>query len=294
MMTKEFFRFISLFFFFSQIVLAHNELPLNMAYIEVNDHPISIAGCYIKKNTNKPFFDMVAIFAANINGDNPNDPLIYFNPQVDAILNNTSEVLQLQNKGIKVLLTLLGNHQNAGWSCMTDQQAINRFANDVVKLANQYHLDGIDIDDEYSTCASNSTSMLRIAKAIKENSAFKNKLLTKALYLDHAFFTASVDGHKLAEYLDFGWEMSYGLLNFDARLFRYLNYGMQKENIYLGTEINNNYKTANAAASYVTQKNFGGMMTYNLKEDSQHYLNVLAQAEANTNVIISPDCNFIF
>ncbi len=282
--------FLPIAFCLSQSIYANFLSPLNMAYVEVNDHKLTNAGCYIKTSNNKPFFDMISVFAANINGTDSNNPIIYFNPQVDALLNKTSQVTELQKKGIKVLLTLLGNHQNAGWSCMTDSEAINKFANDVVKLTNQYKLDGIDIDDEYSTCMSNTTSMLRIARAIKENPAFNGKLLTKALYADESYFTAYYKGSRLADFLDYGWEMTYDSPNFDSRLLKYVTYGLHKENIYLGISVDKNYHYANAAASYIMQQNFGGVMSYNVSHDSLDYLNILAKVEENTKLLISPDC----
>ena len=44
----------------------------NMAYVEVNSNPLQNMGCYIRSDNNKPYIDMVAIFAANINGKSPN------------------------------------------------------------------------------------------------------------------------------------------------------------------------------------------------------------------------------
>ena len=125
-------------------VYAADSPLFNLAYVEVNDNKLANAGCYIRSDNGHPLFDMVSIFAANINGTEPDQPVIYFNPRVDELLNNTNQVSILQNKGIKVLLTLLGNHQNAGWACMTDERAIQAFANNVVETVVKYKLDGIE------------------------------------------------------------------------------------------------------------------------------------------------------
>src|SRR5687768_14191887 len=97
----------------------------NIAYVEVNSNRFENAGCYVDSNTKISFFQIASIFAANINGNDPNSPFIYLNPQVTSTL-SSSQVQHLHRKGIKVLVTLLGNHQNAGWACMTDASAANK------------------------------------------------------------------------------------------------------------------------------------------------------------------------
>ena len=83
-----------------------NSFALNMAYVEVNNHSLSNAGCFINKQTQKPYFDMVSIFAANIDAkdkknQDPNQPTLAFNSQVTATL-NSGQVQQLQKQGIKI------------------------------------------------------------------------------------------------------------------------------------------------------------------------------------------------
>lgn len=262
----------------------------NTAYVEVNDNKLSNVGCFVRADNAKPFFTMATIFAANINGNDPNQPTIYFNPNVDYLLNHTNQVANLQQRGIKVLLTLLGNHENAGWACMTDQMAIQDFAARVVAMVKQYNLDGIDIDDEYSTCLANDTSLVRIAEAIKKNPDFKGRLLTKALFLDGAYFTAVYDGHTLADFLDYGWEMSYFSGDFPARLNTYVGYHMLKSKLALGVSNGARDPAASEATTFIKQSGFGGMMVYNVKNTSRDYLTQIAQTEYGTAVNTIPNC----
>lgn len=271
-------------------VFADNHNTFNMAYVEVNDHSLANTGCYIRSDNNKPFFDMVSIFAANINGNNPNAPVIYFNPQVDTILNHSNQVANLQSKGIKVLLTLLGNHEKAGWACMTDEAAIKNFADQIVKTVNQYHLDGVDIDDEYSACAGNSTSLIRISQAVKNHPDFKGKILSKALFADHSYFTATYEGHKLADFLDYGWEMSYFSSNYASRLSPYVQSGMLKPNLALGISTNSPYSTVAAATTFVEQNGYGGVMVYNLTKDSHSLLAQIAKIQNGIEINVEPHC----
>ncbi len=261
----------------------------NIAYVEVNNHQLANAGCFVNTENGKPFFDMVGIFAANINGADPNAPRVYFNPQVDAILNKSSQVGQLQAQGIKVLLTLLGNHENSGWACMTNEKAIQTFANEVVDVVQKYHLDGVDIDDEYSNCAPNNTSMIRIAQAIKNHPKFKNKVLTKALYADHWFFAADYQGMKLADFLDYGWEMTYGG-DASYRLPPYVKFGMQPAKLALGITAQQSTQAAKAAANYIQANHFGGVMVYNVDRNALGILNELSQAENKGEVKTLPGC----
>ncbi|WP_108651829.1 glycosyl hydrolase family 18 protein [Dongshaea marina] len=262
----------------------------NMSYVEVNSNALSNVGCYLLEKTGQPFFDMTSIFAANINGSDPNQPEIYFNPQVKHVLDNTSEVQELHGKGIKVLLTILGNHQNAGWSCMTDPAAAKKFADQLADVVQKYDLDGIDIDDEYSSCAGNDTSMIMIAQALKENPKFKGKILSKALFRDGLNFNGHYQGHSLADYLDQGWEMSYGTGGPDGRLPKYLGYGMSKADLALGVSTNNSAQSAAQWIGDTMQEGYGGAMVYNVTNNSQSFLSSIAEAEYQQSVAVSPNC----
>lgn len=270
--------------------MAETITPLNVAYVEVNDNSLVNPSCYIRSDNAQQFFHIVSIFAANINGIDPNKPVVFFNPQVDNLLNHTNQVAKLQSKGIKVILTLLGNHQNAGWSCMTDEKGIEDFANDIVSVINKYKLDGIDIDDEYSICTTNSTSMIRIASALKNHPGFKGKILSKALYDDDSYFAAAFEGKKLADYLDYGWEMSYSSSNFDHRLGHYLNYGLLKRNLALGVNTGFASPLAKDASSFVMKNGYAGVMVFDVKNNSRNYLSQISWVEYRADVKILPGC----
>lgn len=266
--------------------------PVMMSYVEVNSNDIKDVGCYVRSDNHKPVIDMVSIFAANIHGSNPNKPVIYLNSRVDFILNKTTQVADLHSKGIKVLLTLLGDHEQSGWSCMTDANAAQNFAAQIVDTMNQYHLDGVDIDDEYSNCPSNSTSMIMLAQFIKKNPNFTGKILSKALYQDYDVFSATYEGHKLSDFLDYGWEMTYGNSNFSSRLGNYLTYGMTKDKLMLGGWTNLSYPYPEDMSSFVIQNNYAGIMIYDVKNDSQNYLSKISKKVygSNINVDVLPGC----
>lgn len=271
------------------VLFAVNSFAVNMSYVEVNSNSLSNVGCYVRASNNKPYFDMVSIFAANINGSNPNHPQIYLNSQVESTV-LSSQIKNLQGKGIKVLATLLGNHENAGWSCMTNQLDIDKFARQVAAFANQFNLDGIDIDDEYSNCDAKDVSLIRIAKAIKTNPAFAGKLLTKALYSDEIYFKATYNGHRLADYLDYGWEMNYGDSDFNARLTTYFQNGMPASKLMIGGWTQYSNPSPADIGKYTTNNNLAGVMVYDIKDNSQDYLSALARGQYNDQIQVLPDC----
>ncbi|KAB8033131.1 glycosyl hydrolase family 18 protein [Fluviispira multicolorata] len=283
-MKNILYSFFVLYFF-----VANANALIKMSYVEVNSNELANVGCYVRSDNLTPFINITSIFAANINGDNPNKPEIYFNPQVINLLNNNYEqISNLQKKGIKVLITLLGNHQNSGWSCMTNLNDKIKFAKNIVNMVNKYKLDGVDIDDEYSNCSANQDSLADIAQFIKEDSNFKGKLLTKALFSDYYSFA----NQKLAKYLDYGWEMSYSHSNYVGRLSPYINYGVKKENLFLGVWTQYLSPSPSSVAKYLINNKYSGVMIYDIKSNSQSFLSELAQAEYGNQVRVNslPNC----
>ncbi len=263
----------------------------NIAYVEVNSNPMSNVACYLNAETKKPFFTMASIFGANINGTDPNHPEIHLNPGIEDMMAHTTQVKDLQSKGIRVLISLLGNHQNAGWSCMTEDSAAQIFANHIVEMVNKYHLDGVDIDDEYSEyCQANDTSLIMIAENIKKNPQFQGKILTKALWSDSDYFLANYHGVKLADLLDYGFEMTYGNSFFESRASFYLENGMTKDKLSLGGWTKNSYVSSQDLGHYLKENNYGGGMIYDVDSFSWDYLNHFSQGETGVGVTLEENC----
>lgn len=122
----------------------------NIVYVEVNNENPLNAGEYILVEDKAPFFDIVSIFAANINLDKDGSPYISLNDQTAFVLHNADKIIRpLQEKGIKVHLSILGNHDDAGMRSLSDAGA-KAFAKELKAYADIYGLDGFDFDDEYS------------------------------------------------------------------------------------------------------------------------------------------------
>lgn len=121
-----------------------------ICYIEVNNENILNAGEYTMENSKKPFFDIVNVFAANIRLNEERKPYVHCNPQVTFVLENADKLIRpLQQKGIKVHLTILGDHTPAGMRSLGDEAAKD-FAKELKSYVDIYGFDGISFDDEWS------------------------------------------------------------------------------------------------------------------------------------------------
>ncbi|MBR3950971.1 MAG: DUF1735 domain-containing protein [Bacteroidaceae bacterium] len=121
-----------------------------IVYLEVNNcNPLNILEYNLADGT--PFFDAVILFAANINYDSDRDVVyLHNNPNVQALLDNSAAYLQpLRERGIKVYLGILGNHDAAGLAQLSNWGA-EQWAQSVAETCYTYKLDGVNLDDEYS------------------------------------------------------------------------------------------------------------------------------------------------
>lgn len=131
-----------------------DKTPVVTAYIETNDTNPLNAGDYFDEN-GEPFFDIVELFASNIHKETVNGqvrPTLYLNDKLTPVLEGTgvtTYVRPLQEVGIKVLLTVLGDWQGVGVANMNDTQA-EQFATILAYAVGKYGLDGIGFDDEYA------------------------------------------------------------------------------------------------------------------------------------------------
>lgn len=91
--------------------------PFISVYIETNDvNPLN-AGDYLLEDGITPLFDIVELFAANIHKDDAGNPTLYLNDKLTPVLEDggvEKYVRPLQAKGIRVLLSVIGNWQHIG------------------------------------------------------------------------------------------------------------------------------------------------------------------------------------
>lgn len=125
----------------------------NLCYVEVNRESMLNVGGYYMKNNKTPFFDIASVFAANIRLDSTDVPYVSCNEQTTFVLDNIERTVRpLRAKGIKVHLSILGDHTAAGMRSLS-KEAAKAFIKDLKAYMDIYGFDGVDFDDEYSTYA---------------------------------------------------------------------------------------------------------------------------------------------
>ncbi|MER7251052.1 endo-beta-N-acetylglucosaminidase H [Kribbella sp. NPDC000426] len=250
--------------------------PVTVAYIEVNDHSMLSAGKYTLANGGAQVIDVAVIFAANINYDGSN-AYLFFNDQVTNVLNNVAtQVRPLQQKGIKVLLSVLGNHQGAGFANFPTQAAADAFAQQLADAVNQYGLDGIDFDDEYAEYGNNGTgqpndfSFVYLVQALRAK--LPNKLIT--LYdIGPAADRLSYNGQSIAETFNYAWNPYYGTWGVPS--------GPSEKSRLSPAAISYTDTSSSTAASLAQRtvnEGYGVFLTYNLTEsDTSSYMSAFTQ-----------------
>lgn len=96
----------------------------NLCYVEVNRESMLNAGEYTMKSDKAPFFDIASVFAANIRLSADDVPYVSCNEQTRFVLDNIEQTVRpLQAKGIRVHLSILGDHTAAGMRSLSKDAA---------------------------------------------------------------------------------------------------------------------------------------------------------------------------
>ncbi|MCC8408123.1 hypothetical protein LJ707_04225 [Mucilaginibacter sp. UR6-1] len=244
--------------------------PKSVCYVEVNYNDIRNVGNY-KLTTGEQLFDIGIIFAANINYNTSTQTAeLYFNPQVTNVLSNRNTYVQpLQDRGIKVLLSILGNHQGAGICNFPSQAAAQAFAQQLANAVNTYNLDGIDFDDEYSDYGANGTGQPNSSSFVYLVTALRQLLPNKIIsfyYYGPAASRLSYNGVTVGSKINYSWNAIYGTYSVPSVP------GLSAAN--LGPAAIDIQATSSAtAASLATQtvnNGYGIYLTYNLPNTDVH------------------------
>lgn len=180
--------------------------------MEVNDtNPLNNL-CFTLKGSGKPLIDMVILFSANINySEETGQVYVYNNPNVQHILDNRAKYLKpLQDRGMKVVLGILGNHDRSGVANLSESTA-KLFAKELKNVCDAYKLDGIFYDDEYSAYQypapegfvnPSYDAAARLCYETKQ--AMPDRLVCAYVYGRTSYFTNPIDGVKAGEFVDYG------------------------------------------------------------------------------------------
>ncbi|WP_454801055.1 endo-beta-N-acetylglucosaminidase H [Mucilaginibacter phyllosphaerae] len=253
--------------------------PKGVCYVEVNNNDIRNVGNYTLSG-GQQLFDIAIIFAANINYNTTTQKAeLFYNTQVTNVLNNKVTYIQsLQAKGIKVLLSVLGNHQGAGISNFPTQAAAQDFAQQLSNAVTTYGLDGIDFDDEYADYGTNGTGQPNSSSFVYLVTALRQLMPTKIIsfyFYGPASSRLSFNGVTVGSKVDYSWNAIYGSYSVPNVP------GLAKSN--LGPAAIDIQSTgASTAASLATQtvnNAYGIYLYYNLPNTDVHtYLSSVSNA----------------
>lgn len=233
--------------------------------MEINDtNPLNNL-CFTLKESGKPLVDILILFSANINYNNETGKVyVYNNPNVQHLLDNREKYLKpLQDRGMKVVLGLLGNHDRAGVSNLADETA-KVFAQELKVICDSYQLDGIFVDDEYSAyqnpvpvgfVSPSSAAASRLCYEAKQ--AMPDRLVCAYAYGSTSSLP-DIDGHQSGEFVDYGIHDYGGSSDLSS------NYpAMPKSGMALySQEFNRGYWTADSNLENMRNDGYGSHMIF--------------------------------
>src|SRR5699024_10804123 len=130
------------------------------------------------------------------------------------VLDNADLTIRpLQRMGIKVTLSILGNHQGAGFANFPTREAADRFAQEVSTTIRRYGLDGVDLDDEWVEYGANGTgqpnefSFVAFVQSLRKR--LPNRLITFYV-IGPSAENQEHGGTRVGELLDYAWNPYYG------------------------------------------------------------------------------------
>ncbi|MDR6488986.1 hypothetical protein J2799_003521 [Chryseobacterium vietnamense] len=255
--------------------------PTGICYVEVNNNNLLNAGAYKLQTSNSYLFNVVNIFAANINYDSSRGrAYLYSNNNVTKVLTNADTYIKpLQQKGMKVVLTILGNHQGAGICNFPTREAAKDFALQLANTVNTYGLDGIDFDDEYSEYGNNGTGQPNdssFVMLVQELRALLPNKIISFYYYGPAASRLSWNGARVGDNVNYSWNAMYG--TFSAPNVPPLTKAqISPAAVWMGNTSNS---TTTSLATQTKNGGYGVFMWYDL-----HGTNETAQLSAGTQTL---------
>jgi hypothetical protein len=266
--------------------------PLSVVYIEVNSNNILNSGCYTLLNSGQQLFDIAILFAANINYNPINHRAVEFNNEnISKVLQNKHTYIKpLQDKGVKVLLSILGNHQGAGISNFTSRAAVKDFAKQLRDTINFYGLDGVDFDDEYADYGVNGLPQPNDSSFTMLLAACRQLMPDKILsfyYYGPATNKMVYKGIEAGRFLNYSWNAIYGTFNPPAVP------GMNKSQLAPAAVWikNTRLATAKSLATQTVNGDYGAYLFYDLtKENVAGYFSGITNILYGDSTKVDPDC----
>lgn len=119
-----------------------DDLPKGFLFFEVNDvNPLNALTFELEDG--RLLWDVVCLFSGNINHHaDRNAPFLSLNPQTQYWMDNNEVFIQpLRKRGIKVIMCVLGNHDQSGVAQLSDY-GCQMFAKELATFCEAYNIDG--------------------------------------------------------------------------------------------------------------------------------------------------------
>lgn len=271
--------------------------PMKMvAYVETNNYDIRNYGNLVLRGSRLPVFDFVVLFAANMNYDAiEGRRYISFNDKLQPIIQHPEIYIKpLTDRGIKVIIDILPNHQGVGYLNFQSYEEALDFAREAKMWTDKLGIDGWDIDEEYAgygksplEIVDREMSALWMAKAFKE--VMPDKLLTH--YEFNSPFSAGLkdaDGKEAIDYLDYSWS-DYGVGSTSALGMPNLKYGNRS------IEGNRSYAVAGSGsiARSSVRSGMGLLMFFNLNPELMANGTQIGYLSEATQAFYGEACDFV-
>lgn len=249
--------------------------PIVFNCLEVNNVNPLVTLNYTLKKTGKYLFDAVVLFSSNINYSQKEDVVyLHNNENVEPILLHADKYIKpLKEKGIKVLLSILGNHDCSG-ICNLGPERSKAFAQAIADTCAKYNLDGVFFDDEYSNYGTQGTAKGFVQNSYSAASRFIYDV-KQAIGPDRwtviyrwggISSLVAVDGHNPGEYLDFVLS-NYNVNTDQARFYP----GITKAQQGVNSISMNSPWSVESNMQFVRKQKYGALLVYNLTPYNSSY-----------------------
>ena len=124
-----------------------DDLPKGFLFFEVNDvNPLNALTFELEDG--RLLWDVVCLFSGNINHHaDRNAPFLSLNPQTQYWMDNNEAFIQpLRKRGMKVIMCVLGNHDQSGVAQLSDY-GCQMFAKELATFCETYNIDGVCFDE---------------------------------------------------------------------------------------------------------------------------------------------------
>lgn len=262
----------------------HKENGLQViSCMEINDANPLYNLCFTLEKSGKYFFDQVILFAGNINyNTETNEVYNYNNENISQCLKYKEKYLEpLQQKGMKVILGILGNHDRAAVTNLSDE-GCRLFAAELKAKCDAYNLDGVFFDDEYSSPGNypgfvDYNNFSRLAYECKK--AMPDKLVEAYVY----------SGTSSCSQIDGIQPIDYGIHDYGGTFDLSRNYpGISKKGMILGSiECARGYASGSSTYKRIKDEGYGGTMFFALAPNRtpMSAINTVSQVFYGENVV---------